>query len=150
MGFREDVMKLRTRLQDLVRLEVIDHKNFRELYQATFLEVMNETERKRLDIEKAMELLKHQLSREEGRLLAIDQMRALIFAIVDGYCRGQERAIEEEKRLADEKREKEEYAAKQASETSQESQEASDEPEAEAGGEQPSDDGKGRRKARKG
>lgn len=112
MTFSEYTTKLRARLQDLIRLEVIDHSNFRDLYQATFLEIVIEAERKKRDIEKTIESIRHQLSKEEGKLMALEQIGTIVHSIVDGYCRSQERALEEMKVHEKELREKAELAEK--------------------------------------
>lgn len=96
MGFNEDIATLRKKIQDLIRLEGIDHTNFREMYQATLIEVVCEAERKRRDIQDALKTLNRQVAVEEGRLMALDMFGAIIGRTLDGYNTAAEKALREE------------------------------------------------------
>lgn len=100
--FAEDLAKIRAKMIDLNRLEVLNHQNFREMYQATLIEILADVERKRKDAVSGMDHLRKQMAVMEGQMMALDQMGAIMYGILDGYVRQQEKALredEEQKRL---------------------------------------------------
>lgn len=109
MGYAEDVLKLRKRVMDAVSTGVIDN-NIKDFYEATLLQILNESERQRQSCMAQAENLEKQAAIARGQANSYAAMGSIIYSVLNGYVMVQERSLKEESDRAAEQREKEEYA----------------------------------------
>jgi predicted sugar kinase len=109
MGHTEDLLKLRKRVLDAVGAGIIDN-NLKEFYEATLLQILNESERQRQVCVTQAENLMKQAAVANGQAAAFSSIGSIIFGVLNGYIVAQERAIREEEARAAEQAEKEAYA----------------------------------------
>jgi hypothetical protein len=109
MSHAEDVLKLRKRILDAVNAGIIDN-NLKEFYEATLLQILNESERQRQTCANQAEALRKQAAIADGQAAAYASNANIIFSVINAYIMTQERIIKEEEARAAEKAEKELYA----------------------------------------
>jgi erythromycin esterase-like protein len=109
MGHSEDILKLRKRVLDAVGAGIIDN-NLKEFYEATLLQILNETERQRQTCATQAENLRKQAEKADGQAAAFASMGAIIYSVLHSYISQHERALREEAARAVENAEKEAYA----------------------------------------
>jgi len=109
MGHTEDLLKLRKRVLDAVGAGIIDN-NIKEFYEATLLQILNESERQRQACANKAEELRKQAAICDGQMGAYAGMGNILFNVLNGYILSHERALREEQARAEEQAEKAAYA----------------------------------------
>lgn len=110
MGFNEDLIKLRAKLVEAVRLGVVEGEGA-DIYQATLINVLAESEKRRQECVKEMERLRGLLTNMEGQERAFGQVGYLLFQIIDGYIVAAQKSAREEAAMKEEMDEKKRMAA---------------------------------------
>lgn len=95
MNYAEEIVNLRKRILDAVATEVIDPQ-FKDFYEATLLQIMNESERQRQSCVARAEDLRRQASVLDGQSNSFAQIGSIIYAVLNGYIKAAERAKAEE------------------------------------------------------
>jgi hypothetical protein len=109
MAFNEDIIKLRKRVLDAVSTGVIE-SNLKDFYEATLLQIMNESEKHRQNCAAQAEALRKQASVLDGQASGYSSMSSIIYGVLNGYIMAAEKAQREEDERAAEKAEKQAYA----------------------------------------
>jgi hypothetical protein len=109
MGHTEDLLKLRKRVLDAVSAGIIDN-NVKEFYEATLLQILNESERQRQTCANRAEELRKQAAVADGQATAFSGIGSILFSVLNGYIVSHERSMIEEKARAAEQAEKDAYA----------------------------------------
>lgn len=109
MNYAEEVVNLRRRILEAVSAEVIDPQ-FKDFYEATLLQIMNEAERQRQSCVARAEDLRRQASVLDGQSQSFQQLGSIIYAVLNGYIKAAERAKAEEMARALEKQQEAEEA----------------------------------------
>ncbi len=95
MNYAEQVVNLRKKILEAVSSEVIDPQ-FKDFYEATLLQIMNETERQRQSCVSRAEDLRRQASVLDGQSQSFQQLGSIIHAVLNGYIKAAERSKAEE------------------------------------------------------
>lgn len=109
MSHAEDILKLRKRVLDAVNAGIVDN-NLKDFYEATLLQILNESERQRQTCVKQAEAFRKQASVADGQAAAYSAMGSIVYSVLNGYIVQEERAKREEAARALEQASKEEYA----------------------------------------
>ncbi len=111
MNYAEEVVNLRKKIIEAVTSEVLDPQ-FKDFYEATLLQIMNETERQRQGCVARAEDLRRQASVLDGQSQSFQQLGSIIYAVLNGYIKAAERGKAEElARELERQKEAEEAAA---------------------------------------
>lgn len=108
MGHSEDLLKLRKRVADAVTAGVVDN-NLKDFYEATLLQILNESERQRQVCAAQAEALRKQASVADGQASAYSAMGSIIYNVLNSYILQEEKAKREEEARAAELIEKQAY-----------------------------------------
>jgi hypothetical protein len=111
MAYAEDLVRLRKRMLDALELGVIDAGS-KDMYEATLIQIMNESEKQRQTCVTRAEDLRRQAAIADGQSHAFTQTSSIIYSVLNGYIVGAERQRREDVERAAEIAEKE--AAKEA------------------------------------
>lgn len=95
MNYAEEVVNLRKKILEAVASEVVDPQ-FKDFYEATLLQIMNETERQRQACVARAEDLRRQASVLDGQSQSFQQLGSIIYAVLNGYIKAAERGKAEE------------------------------------------------------
>lgn len=95
MNYAEEIVNLRKRILDAVNAGVVDPQ-FKDFYEATLLQILNESERQRQACTARAEDLRRQASVLDGQTNAFAQLGSIIYAVLNGYIKATERAHAEE------------------------------------------------------
>jgi len=109
MAYAEDLVKLRKRILDALTHDVVDDKS-KDLYEATLIQIMNESEKQRQACVARAEELRRQAGVADGQSHAFSQMSSIIYNVLNGYVMAAERQKREEAARAAEMAEKERLA----------------------------------------
>jgi hypothetical protein len=109
MGHAEDILKLRKRVLDAVGAGIINNE-LKEFYEATLLQILNESERQRQTCVTQAENLRKQAAVCDGQAAAYSSFAAIVYSVLNSYISQHERAIREEQARAAEQEEKAAYA----------------------------------------
>lgn len=120
MGYAEDIIRLRQRMQDAVAKGVVSEDG-KGIMEAALIQVMNEAEKNRQNCLTQAENLKKQAATAEGQAGAFSSVISIIYNVLNGFVNAAEKAEVEEARVAAEKAERE--AAMAQMPDSQENQE---------------------------
>jgi hypothetical protein len=88
------LVKLRTRMNDLLRMGVITPDGF-GVYQQTVLQLLQEFDRRKSSCFQQAETLRAQASAVEAQGHAFSVCGSILFSIVNGYCDLEEKRIRE-------------------------------------------------------
>jgi len=122
MAYAEDLIKLRKRMLDALTYNVIDSKS-KDLYEATLIQIMNESEKQRQTCVGRAEELRRQAGISDGQANAFSQMSSIIYNVLNGYIMAAERQKKEEEIHATEMAEKEALVQKTLVKSMSESEE---------------------------
>ena len=113
MNYAEEVVNLRRKIMEAVASDVLDPQ-FKDFYEATLLQIMNETERQRQNCVSRADDLRRQASVLDGQSQSFQQLGSIIYAILNGYIKAAERGKAEEiARELERQKEAEEAAAEE-------------------------------------
>jgi len=110
MAYAEDLIKLRKRMADAISLGVVD-SNSKDLYEATLIQIMNESERQRQICVAKAEELRRQAAIADGQSHAYIHTHSIVYSVLNAHIMAAEKQRAEEQNMAAEIAEKE--AAKQ-------------------------------------
>jgi len=96
MSYQEDLNKLRKRIIDAVEQEVLDPK-LREFYEATMIQIMNESERQRQTCVQQAETLRRQAATLDGQASAFAMQSSIVYNVLNSFVLMAEKQIAEEK-----------------------------------------------------
>lgn len=105
----EDISKLRRRFADALNVGVIS-KEGKDTFEAVLLQIVNEAEKQRQSNLNQADALRRQASALDGQANAFSSVASIVYSVLNGYVTAQERAIEEDRRVAAEMTEKLENA----------------------------------------
>lgn len=108
MSYAEDLIKLRKRVLDAVALGVVDG-NLKDFYEATLLQIMNESERQRQHCLSQAETLRKQASVLDGQAQAFSSMSSVVYNVLNAYIVQAERNQAIDIQREADKAEKDEY-----------------------------------------
>jgi len=108
MSYAEDIIKLRKRVLDAVQVGVVD-SNLKDFYEATLLQIMNESERQRQNAVAQAETLRKQASVLDGQAAAYSAMSSVVYNVLNAYIVQAERNQANELAREAERAEKEAY-----------------------------------------
>jgi hypothetical protein len=108
MSYSEDIIKLRKRVLDAVTTGVVD-PNLKDFYEATLLQIMNESERQRQVAIAQAEQFRKQAAIADGQASAYSAMSSMVYNVLNAFIVQAERAQAHEASLASEQAEKEAY-----------------------------------------
>jgi hypothetical protein len=109
MGHSEDIIRLRKRVIDAVTSGVVD-PNLKDFYEATLLQILNESERQRQVCVAQAEALRKQASVADGQASAYSAVGSIVYNVLNSYILQAEKVVREEQSRAAELAEKQEYA----------------------------------------
>ena len=95
MAYSDDLIKLRKRMLDALNLGVVD-TNSKDLYEATLIQIINETERQRQACVSKSEELRRQAAICDGQASAFTQVSSIVYSVLNGYIMAAERQHREE------------------------------------------------------
>ena len=95
MTMATDLVNLRKRVSDAVRLGVVDDAN-KEIYEATLIQILNESERQRIRCSNLVEEFKRKAAQAEAQASAYSQVSSIIYNVINGYVLLAEKANQEE------------------------------------------------------
>jgi hypothetical protein len=90
-----DLVNLRKRVSDAVRLGVVDDAN-KEIYEATLIQILNESERQRIRCSNLVEEFKRKAAQAEAQASAYSQVSSIIYNVINGYVLLAEKSQREE------------------------------------------------------
>jgi activator of 2-hydroxyglutaryl-CoA dehydratase len=108
MSHAEQIIKLRKRVLDAVSNGIVDH-NLKDFYEATLLQILNESERHRQKCVAQAEALRKQAAVVDGQASAYSAMGSIIYDVLNSYVLQEEKAKREELTRVEEERSKQEY-----------------------------------------
>lgn len=106
MGFAEDIIKLRQRVQDAARKGVVSPDG-KDILEAALIQVMNEAERNRQNCLVNAENLRKQAATFEGQAGAFASVTSIVYNVINGYVMIAEKDEAERAAEAAEKAERE-------------------------------------------
>lgn len=109
MSHADEIIKLRKRVLDAVSTGVVD-LNLKDFYEATLLQILNESERQRQVCVAQAESFRKQAAVADGQAAAYSAMGSIIYNVLNSYILQEERSKREEMLRAEEQKNKEEYA----------------------------------------
>ncbi len=109
MSHADDIIKLRKRVLDAVTAGVVD-ANLKSFYEATLLQILNESERQRQVCAAQAESFRKQAAVADGQASAYSAMGSIVYNVLNSYILQEERAKREEMLRAEEEKNKAEYA----------------------------------------
>lgn len=109
MSHADDIIKLRKRVLDAVTTGVVD-PNLKDFYEATLLQILNESERQRQTCNAQAESFRKQAAVADGQAAAYSAMGSIIYNVLNSYILQEERVRREEMLRAEEEKNKAEYA----------------------------------------
>lgn len=92
MSYAEDLVKIRKRVLDAVALGVVDSQ-LKDFYEATLLQIMNESERQRQHCTAQAEQLRKQASVLDGQASAYSAVSSVVYNVLNGYIVQAERSL---------------------------------------------------------
>lgn len=95
MAYSEDLIKLRKRVLDAVNQGVLDDK-VKDFYEATLIQIMNESERQRQNCVSQAEQLRRQASTLDGQASGYGAQSSIIYNVLNAYIIQAEKAMIEE------------------------------------------------------
>jgi hypothetical protein len=94
----EMVFKLRKRIQDAVKLNVVN-ENSKETFELTLLQIMNEAERQRIHCHRMVSDFEQKAQGAKSQASAYEAMISIVYSILNGLVRKAEQDEEEIKEL---------------------------------------------------
>lgn len=107
MGYSDDLVKLRKRMLDALNLGVVD-PSVKDFYEATLIQIMNESERQRQACVTRAEELRRQAAVADGQANAFIQVSSIVYNVLNSYILVEEKSKREELERAAELKEKQE------------------------------------------
>jgi hypothetical protein len=101
----EDISKLRRRFADAINAGVIS-KDGKDTFEAVLLQIVNEADKQRQSNLNQADALRRQASALDGQANAFSSVASIVYSVLNGYVTAQERALEDERRVAAEMAEK--------------------------------------------
>ncbi len=84
MSYAEDILKLRARVQDAVSKGLVN-KEGKNFFEATLIQIMNDSEKQRLNCLTQAENLRRQAAIFDGQSAAFGSVTSIIFNVINGY-----------------------------------------------------------------
>jgi len=102
MSMSVDLINLRKRVADATRLGVVSDEN-KSIYEATLIQILNESERQRLRCHNMIEDFKRKAAQAEAQANAYSQMSSIIYNVINGFVQLAEKGQAEEAEAKEEK-----------------------------------------------
>jgi len=110
MTYSEDIIKLRKRVLDAVAVGVVD-SNLKDFYEATLLQIMNESERQRQNAVAQAETLRKQAAVCDGQASGYSAMSSMVYNVLNAYIVQAERTQAQEAEQAAKRAEEQAFQA---------------------------------------
>lgn len=94
MAYADDLIRLRKRMIEALELDVVNNDS-KELYEATLIQIMNESERQRQTCVSRAEDLRRQAAIADGQAHAFIQVSSIIYSVFNGYVGAAEKQRQE-------------------------------------------------------
>ena len=105
MAYSDDLVKLRKRMLDALNFGVVD-ESLKDFYEATLIQIMNESERQRQACVTRAEELRRQAAVADGQANAFIQVNSIVYNVLNSYILAAEKSKREELERAEELKEK--------------------------------------------
>jgi polyhydroxyalkanoate synthesis regulator protein len=115
MSYSEELLKLRRRVADAVNFKVFDAGN-KDIIEALLIQIMNDAEKNRQQCLSQAENLRKQAATIDGQAGAFASVNSILYNVLTGFVKNAERALEEDKLLAQDKNDVEVPSSDQVSE----------------------------------
>ena len=102
MAFGEDIIKLRQRVQDAIKKGVVSQDG-KEIFEATLIQIMNDSERNRQNCLTQAENLRRQASVFDGQAGAFASVSSIVYNVLNGFVTAAEREEAERQRIEEER-----------------------------------------------
>lgn len=90
----ENIIKLRATLREIVAVDLIDNKN-KDFYEATLIQILNESERQRQKCLAHSNNLRNQASVADGQAAAYGMISSIVNSVIDAFLSRAKRDVEE-------------------------------------------------------
>ena len=104
MSMANDLINLRKRVSDAVKLGVVDEAD-KSIYEATLIQILNESERQRIRCVNLAEDFKRKVAQSEAQASAYSQISSIIYNVINGFVVLAEKGQAEEAQRLEERAE---------------------------------------------
>lgn len=101
MAHQEDILKLRARFEDAIKLGM--YAGSSDLVLATLISILNDAERERTRNQEIAQKFREQAYQSEGRAHAFSLVGSMVYNVLNGFIAKSEQASVEEKERLNEK-----------------------------------------------
>jgi len=109
MSYAEDILRLRARVGDAISSGALDGSQ--KTLEAVLIQIMNDAERNRQNTVNQAENLRKQAATLDGQAAAFSSVVSIVYNVVNGFIKINERANEQDERDQEEQAQKAETAA---------------------------------------
>ena len=103
MAHADDLIRLRTRALEGLKIGFYKDEAEKALSEGTLIQVLNEAERKRQACITQAEHHRIQMAQQQAQAEAFGMVGSMLYSVLDGYIRGEERRVQEERDRAAER-----------------------------------------------